>query len=302
MDKLIRFYNQNRGAFWIIVIIIIGVIGLIQFLNNYYKDKNSSGINSTTTYNAIQNPIISGENIENEINNKATAIINEFINSCNNNDIKKAYSLLSNECKKELYPTIDDFKENYHNRIFTEYKIYDIKSWITTSNRLTYKINITSDMLVTGKTDNLSIEEYYTIVKEDKEYKLNIHNFIGKDVINSKKTLNNVDFEIAERYIYIEYEIYRINVKNKSNKKIMLDSRESTKNINILDQNNLKYIAFLNEINKNDLIIYPGIKRELNIKFNKSYNPEYSDKYIEFLDIIMDLDNNDKKDQIKIEL
>ena len=100
----------------------------------------------------------------------------------------------------------------------------------------------------------------------------------------------------------MEYEIYKINVNNLSNNKIMIDSKEKTRNVNIIDQNELKYVAFLNEINENNLIIYPGINKDLKIKFNKSYNPKYMDEYMEFSDIVLDMDNKDNRGKIKIEL
>lgn len=304
MNKIIRFYNQNRAMFWIIVVSIIAIIALIQTLNSYYKEnKNiSSDTTSITTYNAIQTPAITGGKVSESTTNNTTKIINDFINYCNNRDFEKAYEFLSNDCKEQEYPNLEKFIKNYGNMIFSEYRIYSIKAWITSKNKITYRVTFTEDILATGNSQELSIEDYYTLVKENGEYKLNIHNYVGKQEINANKTEKNISFNVMEKYVYMEYEIFKIRVKNESDKKIMLDSREGAKNINIIDQNKAKYIAFLNEINSNDLIIYPGMTKELNIKFNKSYNPEYVEKYMQFSDIVLDTENKENKAEIKVEL
>lgn len=304
MARLSRFYNQNRHIIWIIIVSAVLVFGIIRILNNIYKNKpiDSSSTNSTTTYNNDNYSIISRTEISEQEVNETTNIVDEFIKFCNNKDISSAYNLLSKDCKETLYPTEEKFSKDYVENIFETYKIYDKKTWITDNDRITYRINITEDILSTGNSQELAIEEYYTLVKEDNQYKLNIHNYVGKEVINKSKTENNITFNVVERYIYMEYEIYKINVNNLSNNKIMIDSKEKTRNVNIIDQNELKYVAFLNEISKNNLIIYPGINKDLKIKFNKSYNPKYLDEYMEFSDIVLDMDNKDNRGKIKIEL
>ena len=40
MNKIIRFYNQNRKEFWITVTVIIFIFAIIQLLNNIAKIQN----------------------------------------------------------------------------------------------------------------------------------------------------------------------------------------------------------------------------------------------------------------------
>ena len=304
MNRIIRFYNQNRKMFWLIVIGIIAIIVLVQVLNNYYKNanKDSSGIKNTTTYNANTTPAITGEKVEEKTSTKSINIIDNFIKACNNKEVEKAYNMLSKDCKEALYPDVETFKKNYCDVIFDEYKIYDIQSWITTANKHTYRIQLTEDILSTGKTSELSTEEFYTLINEDGEYKLNIHNYIGKETVNATNTVDNIEFRIIEKNIYEEDETYKIEVKNNTNKKIMIDSKEKTRTVRVVDTNGLAYVAFLNEIGTNNLIVLPGITKQIEIKFNKSYNPDYKEDYIEFTDIVLDLDNKENRTKIKIEL
>ena len=50
-----------------------------------------------------------------------------------------------------------------------------------------------------AQEDDMSIQDYYTIVKENDEYKLNINNYIGKEEVNKTKKQNGVEIYIAER-------------------------------------------------------------------------------------------------------
>ena len=148
MNKIIRFYNQNRRLFWVIVLTVIIVIALVQTLNNYYKNNKSSGIENTTTYNnTIQKPTIVGEKVSQETSTETMKIIDEFIIYCNRGDAEKAYEFLSNDCKEQGYQNLEKFKNNYCNDIFDEPKLYSVQSWITNSNRITYRITITEDIL-----------------------------------------------------------------------------------------------------------------------------------------------------------
>lgn len=301
MNRLIRWYNKNKKIFWIFIFVIIAIVIITQSLNNYYKENDivSSSEKNTTTYNAIQKPAITGEIVNEEVSEKTTNIIDNFINYCNSGNTEYAYNLLSQECKIELYPTIDKFIDNYYNKIFTENMAYDIETWISNENIITYRVSIVKDILSTGNANELSTQDYYTIVKENNEYKLNISSYIGKKEINSVSSIENLNIEVIEKNIYVDYQIYKFKIVNNSDKKVILDSKKYTRSVNILDQNNVKYVGFLNELSENELTVESGMGKEIKIKFNKSYNPKYLEKYIEFADIT---DEENNKKGIKIEL
>ena len=44
--------------------------------------------------------------------------VNAFFILCKDNKLNLAYEMLSDDCKQILYPTLDDFKNNYYNVIF----------------------------------------------------------------------------------------------------------------------------------------------------------------------------------------
>ena len=277
MSKIIRWYNQNRNIIWMTVLTVVGVIALIQTLNGFYKNntkEESSSTNiSTTTYNNPNYSVVSKTEINKTTSENSQEIIKNFFDYCNNGKIEEAYNLLSEDCKKELYPNLNIFKENYYNRIFTESKMYNSTLWISNGNKNTYRLEIMGDILATGSKETMPIEEYYTVVYENEEYKLNVSNYIGKEEINISKTQDNITIAILSKQSYIDYEKYEIEVKNGTLVRITLNTKENTDSMYIQDENGLKYVALLNEISEYDLEISRGLTKTYNIKFNRGYKP-----------------------------
>lgn len=288
MNNIRIWYSKHRKAIWIpILIIIVSIVFMESWNNNYKKvakDKGSS-TNSATTYNTTNYSVISKDKIDDNVSEKSVNIIEDFFSFCNNGKVEEAYKLLSIDCKEELYPTIQDFITKYYNRIFTEKRSYDSMLWIANSSKNTYKVQIMKDLLSTGQKDSMPIEEYYTIITENGQYKLNISSYIGKKDINISNTQNNITVSIISKKMYMDYEIYEIKVENKTGNDLIFNTKEDTKSIYIQDKNELKYIAFLNEIADSEFEVINGSAKTFEIKFNRGYKPTINIQKIVFEDI-----------------
>lgn len=312
MNSIIGFYNKNRHAIWITIVVIILIFGVIKTLNSSFKnntkDNGSSTNNSTTTYNNKNYSIISGTDVPKEVTDESTNIIDSFIKFCNEKDISSAYSLLSNDCKETLYPTEEEFRNNYVDKIFTSYRLYDKRAWINTDSSYTYSIKITEDLLSTGgNKSDMGIQDYYTLVKENGEYKLNINNYIGKEEINKANKESGIEIYVVEKKSYMDYETYILKIKNNTQNDIILDSKKNTRTVYLKDKNDQNYVAFLNELSIDDLTIKSGMMQTVSIKFNKAYNPQKVVKSINFTNIVLNyqeyLNNeNNQFAQIEIEI
>lgn len=291
-NRLIRFINQNRKNLIKILVIIICVIGGIQLLNLLAKNKNMENKNENINRNTYkpEDTVITGNSIPTEKISDDSTIINEFITLCNNGEIEKAYGKLSNECKENVYPTLDDFKNIYYSNNFKEKKDVKIQSWISYGNSNTYRVNLLDNNILSTGNYNSSekIEDYFTIVKYADGDKLNISNYIGEQKINksSEKSGITINIESVERYM--EYEIYNIEVINNSDKDILLDTRETNKTLNIIGKNKTKYSSFINELAEDILITKAKTTKKISIKFNKYYKPESVIESMIFSDIVTD--------------
>lgn len=297
-SKLGRMLNQNIMEIIVVILIIAFIILILQILNNAAKKGRQQAIKENhMVIDSSTETIISGSNVPKERNQENDKLIDRFIEYCNTKNLEAAYELLSKDCKEELYQTIEIFREYYYDKVFQSVKTYSIQSWISYSNQYTYKVKILDDMLATGQYNNSNmIEDYYTIVTEEGEEKLSINSYIGKKEISAEKTENEIQLAILKKQVYMDYEIYTIQVSNNSDSIISLDSKESTRNCYLLGENSIEYSSYVDEVLTEDLIVNSGETKTIEIKFNKMYNPSAEILSIVFSDIIQDYETYIKAD------
>jgi len=315
MHKFIRWYNQNLRTFWLGFAIIALIFIIIQVLNGLVKEENeqkknnisieNSSTNKSTTISQTNTSVITGEVISSkntEINEKT---IKQFIEYCNNGKVEDAYSMISDECKELIYPSLDIFKSNYYEKIFYINRMYKLENWYSDSNSYTYYITYTEDVLATGNVnskDNKS--DYITIVKKDTGYKINISSYIGREIIGRTKATNEIGTTCNWLDLYMDYTIANISVKNNSNNIICLDTKENAETTYLYDEKNVKHTGLLNETPMEELIVKKGMTNTVNVKFNKIYNPERELNGIIFSDVVLNYEQYtskiSKKDKIYI--
>lgn len=143
-------------------------------------------------------------------------------------------------------------------------------------------------MLATGSPAKTSIVDYYTIVKNNDKYKLNINKFVGIETIDKEMTKDNVIIRVQRKKIYMNYEVYDIEVINNTRTTIMLDDMKSTDNIYVEDDNEQKYFWYNNEIVESDMTIRRGYSQAISIKFNKGYNSAVESVKMVFANIVLE--------------
>ena len=306
MSRISRLYNQNRVSFWLIILIIIFIILMIQLLNFFAKKDNESKKNNKNNiaqdeYVNESKSIISDGSVSQNVKTKYAKLIDNFLNNCINANFEDAYNMISEDCKNIYYDSLDKFENRYCKNKFNGHKKYSFQSWINGSKNI-YQIKIFDDILATGDfTSNKYIEDFYTIVKENNEYKLNINNFISKDEINKEQENSNIVFNIKDVEIYKEYSIYTIKVKNNNANSIKIDIKEKSNTTYIEDNNKIKFLGLLYENLDNDLVINSNEEKEIRIKFNIIYRDDLNLKKMVFSDIVKEnRNNNEKKEKVEI--
>ena len=297
-----RWYNQNRGKFWSAILIIFAIIFFVQLVNYLYKqntDNNTNQFNTSATISDTINNNISGKlesatslvegsNISSKNLEAQTSVIDTFIKFCNDGDIEKAYDLLTDECKEEIFPNLDSFRNKYYNSVFNTYKAYTIQNWFGS----TYKIKFTEDALTTGKVSSNSVymQEYITPVVVGSDYKLNINNYVGKTTINTKTTVGGITINVLSKETYMDYSEYTVKISNMTENTILLDNGEKTDTIYLLDQNDIKEYANTGEIIYNNLILAPRASKTYTFKFSNTYSNTRVMESLVFDNLILDYD------------
>lgn len=295
MHNIMRYIRQNRKKIIRYAIIVAFLFIILQILNNLSKNKNQEGflnISGQNIYDITNGTVkadqsmVSGGKISRESINKVNQTISEFVECCNSGKKEEAYNLLSNDCKEEVYPSIDSFITNYYDPLFNgNSRNYSIQNWTGD----TYMVKLTQDILATGKpVSEGSYTDYITIVTEENRAKLNISSFIGKDKINKENESDNIKIKVLNRAKYMEYEIYEIEATNNNDETFMLDQPiPEKKGIYLKDNKDVKHYAFSNEIIDEDIKIQPKFTKKIKIKYDSPYVSSRKIKNVCFSRIVL---------------
>lgn len=302
MNRLRRFYNQNRKGVWLIIIMIILLYILLQIIDFFVAEKNKKENEEKNNNQVIQNEIKTDNNIKLESNKssitgekKQTSMLNteveaiqKFLNLCTQGKVEEAYEMLTQECKEEMYSSLEEFTNLYYNNSFAQENMsFDIENWVDS----TYKVKIYGDILATGKeAAEDALQDYITVKNVDNEYKLNINSYIGRYEINKDSEKDNVKITVVSRDVYMDYETYDIKVENNSDKDILLDTKQNVKSMYVIDSKKAKYSSYNNEITIADLTVRSGQTKNLKIKYYNSYNISKEIEKLVFSDVVMDYD------------
>ena len=301
MYNLIRFFNQNRKKIITVILIIVFIIAVIQILNFISKQQKTSDLENIIIKNenygdevvSSKSPI-TGKSVPEDELKSASDVIKQFIEYCNNSNVESAYSLLTNECKEEMYPTLNDFNNIYFKYTFGgEKKTYTIENWIDN----VYQVRITGDILSTGKIDNATTkQDYITIVEENNELKLNINKYVGRSNPDKVTEIDNIKFTITQVDTYMDYKEYNLLIENNSSNDILLDTSNDTKSIYLIDRNDKKTYFLSSEITPNQFDVQSKYKTNLKIKFAYEFASNNSLKNIVFSKSILNYDEYRKLD------
>ena len=291
MNKLKRYYNQNRKKIWGIIIIVAFLFVILQLANYFAKKESEKTIenakiqqeakqNSQTNSISNENTVVDGNN--NNQNEKIVAI-KQFVQDCNKGELENAYNMLTQDCKNEMYGDLETFKNLYYLNTFEGIeKEATIEKW---SNN-TYLVKLAKNALETGKIATTKEEQkvdYITAIKGDNDnYYLNINNYIGYKELSKTKEKDGVKIEVLAKNTYKDFERYTIRVTNNTESTIILDSLESSNGIYIEDANGVQYPSYNSELASSMVNIGSSYIKQMDIKFFSSYSSTKTIKQLVF--------------------
>lgn len=316
MHRFMRWYNQNRAEFFVIIAIIAFAFVILQVLNsivgkiseqktNEISLRNSSTVNDSTTISKANQSIITGEKIGTQTSNINQNIIKQFVQYCNDVKVEEAYAMLSDECKEVLYPSLEDFVKKYFLKIFDISRMYSLENWYSDNSSYTYYIKYMEDILATGNINSSNNKnDYITVVYTDDGYKLNLSSYVGRQPYT--KIIGRENVVIRVNYIdqYIDYTTLNITIRNNTDKTICIDSKEDPETLFVYDENNVKYSSLITELSEDELMIESNNTKTLNIRFSKIYKPERGIRGIVFSDVVLNYEaysqGTEEKERITI--
>lgn len=299
MSNFIRKHKykiKDLGSKLIIVAMGVFIATIIlSVLSNVSKDEKNNDISNVykPTDTVIKGPDISKEEYEEDFN-----LVNTFLEHCNNKKIEEAYSLLSDECKQESYPTIEVFKKKYINTIFNRKRECNLQSWISTTNYVVYKVRYANNMLATGTYDENDVyQDYITLKRKNNTEKISIGNFIDSEELNIISKTDEIEATVTKKMQYLSYEEYKINIKNKTDKTILLDNLKYNTTIKLMASSGTPYTADINRLFVKDLVINQNETITVTLRFMKNFSSDNKSKEISILNIIKDYEDYIQKQE-----
>ncbi|MBQ3407920.1 MAG: hypothetical protein IJH12_01795 [Clostridia bacterium] len=269
-------YQRNKTVIWFIVMAVTLFIIVTRNMDKMASSTRGSSVNSTTSGSVSNDEKIdeivskTEDNYEQikeqmqDVNITEEDCIKLFVKLCNSGKVDSAYQCLTNECKEELYPTKQDFIDEYYSVIFKTSKNYEI----TEVKNDTYKVKYTNDVISTGNetSSNSSVIDYITI----KNGKVSISNFIGKQSINITSIAPYFTIYIDEKLVYMDHEIYKVRAKNNTRADIYLNDADNS-NLYLKDSYNNVYSIDTSSMYDSDYLITSKTEKSVDLTFNINY-------------------------------
>lgn len=316
MKRLIEYFNKNRKKVLLIILAIVLIIIVSRILNMIIKDNTTE--QSKNTVDTIidttmpTETIISDTEITMEQAEANKEVVETFVSYCNNKEYENAFNLLTNECKLNVFSgNIDNFINNYCNKIFETSKTYNLEAWYDYDEDITYKITyLENNILETGgaNIDDLNYVDYITVINKYNTKLLNISEFVRETSISKHVSKQNIDIQVNKMQIFVNYVIYSFKVKNNTDRPILLSDYSDSKQICLVSEYNSENISYLNELPITSLIINAGEEKVINIKFDKVYGSGAKTDSIKFKNIYLDYNsyrnnsNDESLEKIEVEI
>lgn len=210
--NIIDFFKKHGKK----IIIILFVWAIILTIN-YFVGKIEETPEIQTNYNPHESVMENGS-VPTNLQEPIEQLIGLFVENCNNKDYEAAYNLLTEDCKNNIYPDIELFKQ-YVDSVFPNKKIYNIQNFSNKDKIYIYTVNILNDILATGlnnEEDENVYSEKYVVIEENGQLKLSIRQYIGRQ--NLTYIYEDEYMKIKIESVDIKYDniIYNLNITNKS--------------------------------------------------------------------------------------
>ena len=263
--KLRDFYKRNKSKI-VIILLIWFVIIVINFILKNYK-----GPQIPKTSYEPHTAIMDNSEVPKKDQEPIEKLIDEYISYGNNKEYEKAYNMLNDECKKELYPTIEDFKI-YIDKVFDSKKTYTIQNYSNVDNTYIYEVNIFEDILatgLTGKEDLVLYSEKFVITKQNNNLSLSIRNFVENTENHQIYEDDFIKVEITDVVQSYENQKYKVKLTNRTENTIVLaDKTEKYEIMLELDNENRS----IQNLKDRGIYLNPYESKEVELEFVKFFD------------------------------
>ena len=120
--KIRRFFKKYKK----VIIFIIILWGIIFLVNYVLKNMPKEEIPETTYEPNIS--VMTEDEVPEKWQETIESTIDTFVQRCNNKEYEAAYNMISDDCKAEVYPTLNSFQK-YVDAKFENKRAYSIQNF-----------------------------------------------------------------------------------------------------------------------------------------------------------------------------
>lgn len=275
--KIRRFFKKYKK-----VIIFLIILWAIIFLVNYALKNMPKDEKPKTTYEPNIS-VMTDDEVPEKWQETIESTIDKFIQRCNNKEYETAYNMISEDCRKELYPTLNSFQK-YVDAKFVTKRSYSIQNFSNVGKQYIYDVNLMEDLMATGLTGQNFYydEEKFVFTENDKTLKLSIDGFVRKTDLNMFAEDENLKINIYSKNVFYDHETYKVTITNRSSHPIVI-ADGSTKN---------EVTLYTGEDNRNEkavgsygIVLKPNETKSYTFLFNKYCDDGRAPEYMMFNDI-----------------
>lgn len=274
--NFIRKYKK-----WVFIILI--AFGIVIAINSFIKNHDYKEVPSTT-YEPYT-PIMGGNtDVDKKVAEGISNIIEQYVEYCNEKEYKKAYDLLSTDCKENEFLTLERFKEHVNN-LFPTRKVYTLQNYYNTDDTYVYRLRIFDDILATGLTGVYDLEyttEIVTLKEEKGNIVLSVNGYIGKENIGKVYEDQYIKITVESKNVTYETETYEVTLKNKTQYVIaVLDNTISNEIVLKLNTGTRSLKGFAT----GTIVLRPNQERNYSFNFSRYYHETDLPKGLNFANI-----------------
>ncbi|MBR6033581.1 MAG: hypothetical protein IKP28_02410 [Clostridia bacterium] len=263
-----KFIRENKWKVIVALIVWAVLIAISTVLTNMKVEM------PITTYTPFEPIIENGETMPSKWQKTIENMIDEYIEYCNKKEYEKAYDMISESCKEEVYPTLDNFK-SYVDYVFSKKRLYSIQNYSNHDGIYIFRIRIFENIMETGLTfseDFKYFEEKFTFKEDGGKLLMGIKGFIGEEKVSGLYEDKYIKITVENNNVTYEQESYTIRIQNKTEHIIVLADSQTTDNeIQLETENDIINRTFKDNKVEN---IYLNAKESntFTITFNKFYD------------------------------
>lgn len=275
--KIRRFFKKYKKVI-IFLIILWAIILLVNYaLKNMPKDEKPK-----TTYEPNIS-VMTDDEVPEKWQETIESTIDKFIQRCNNKEYETAYNMISEDCRQELYPTLNSFQK-YVDAKFVTKRSYSIQNFSNVGKQYIYDVNLMEDLMATGLTDKEFYydEEKFVFTEKDKNLKFAIDGFVRKANLNMFAEDENLKINIYSKNVFYDHETYKVTITNRSSHPIVIADGTTNNEVTLYTGENNR-----NEKNVGSygIMLKPNENKSYTFLFNKYCDDGRAPEYIMFNDI-----------------